>query len=90
MEKKSLLLLQACVQFGVLYDDAFNPYHRERTKRQDEERLKKKRANMKRIAEINKRRFGERPLSRFVIKGHEIEACSRKDAIVKLRHKGLL
>lgn len=41
-------------------------------------------------AEMNRKRFGERPLFRFVIKGHEIEACSRKDAIAKLKHKGLI
>lgn len=51
---------------------------------------KRKKANIKRVAEINKKRFGEKPLSKFIIKGHEIEAYSRKDAIVKLKHKGLL
>lgn len=50
----------------------------------------KKEANAKRFAEINRKRFGERPLRKFVIKGHEIEAYSRKDAIVKLKHRGLL
>ena len=38
----------------------------------------------------NRKRFGEKPLSKFVIKGYEIEACSRKDAIAKLKHKGLI
>lgn len=87
---KGLLLLQAAAAFGAVYDDVFNPYHRERIKRENEEHHKRKEANAKRIAEINKRRFGERPMSRFVIRGHEIEACSRRDAIVKLKHKGLL
>ena len=41
-------------------------------------------------AEMNRKRFGEKPLSKFVIKGYEIEAYSRKDAVVKLKHKGLL
>lgn len=51
---------------------------------------KRKQANIKRIAEVNRKRFSEKPLSKFVIKGHEIEAYSRKDAIVKLKHRGLL
>ena len=41
-------------------------------------------------AEMTRKRFGEKPLSKFVIKGYEIEAYSRKDAVVKLKHKGLL
>lgn len=51
---------------------------------------KRKQANIKRIAEINRKCFGEKPLSKFIIKGHEVEAYSRKDAIVRLKHKGLL
>lgn len=49
----------------------------------------RKEANAKRFAEINRKSFGEKPLSKFVIKGHEIEAYSRKDAIVRLKHRGL-
>lgn len=56
----------------------------------EEEYRKRKKANMKRIAELNKKRYGEKPLSKFVINGHEIEAYSRKDAITKLKHRGLL
>ena len=71
-------------------DDAHNPYHQERVRRKNEEHRKRKEVNAKRVAEIKQKRFGERPLFKFVIKGHEIEACSRKDAIVRLKHKGLL
>lgn len=71
-------------------DDVHNPYHQERVRRENEEHRKRKKADAKRIAEINKKRFGEKPTSKFTIKGYEIEACSRKDAITKLRHKGLI
>ena len=56
----------------------------------NEDYRKRKEANIKRIAKVDKKRFGERALSKFVIHGHEIEAYSRKDAIVKLKHRGLL
>lgn len=89
MSTKGLLLLQmAAAMFSV--DDEYNPYHQERVRRENEEHRKQKEANAKRMAEINKKRFGEKPLSKFVIKGHEIEAYSRKDAVVRLKHKGLL
>lgn len=90
MSLKGILLLQAAAAFGAVYDDVYNPYHAERVRRSNKEHRERKKANIKRMAEINRKRFGERPLSRFVIKGHEIEAYSRKDAIVKLKHKGLL
>ena len=70
--------------------DTHNPYHKERIRHENEEYRKRKEANAKRVAEVNKKRFGEKPTSKFIIKGHEIEACSRKDAIIKLRHKGLI
>jgi len=91
MSAKGLFLLQmAAAMVSVYYDDVYSPCHRERVRRENEEHRKRKEANAKRVAEINRKRFGERPLSKFVIKGHEIEAYSRKDAIVKLKHKGLL
>ena len=89
MNAKGLFLLRMAAEM-ISVDDVYNPYHKERVRRENEEHRKRKEANAKRVAEINRKRFGERPLSRFVIKGHEIEAYSRKDAIVKLKHKGLL
>lgn len=89
MNKKELLLLQMAAAMASI-DDVHNPYHQERVRRENEEHRKRKEANAKRVAEVNKKRFGEKPLFKFVIKGHEIEAYSRKDAIVKLKHKGLL
>lgn len=89
MNAKGLFLLQMAEAMASV-DDVHNPYHQERVRRENEEYRKRKEANTKRIAEINKKRFGERPLFKFVIKGHEIEAYSRKDAIVKLKHEGLL
>lgn len=89
MNKKELLLLQMAEAMASVYD-VHNPYHQERVRRENEEHRKRKEINAKRVAEINKKRFGERPLFKFVIKGHEIEACSRKDAIVKLKHQGLI
>ena len=89
MNKKELLLLQMAAAMASI-DDAHNPYHQERVRRENEEHRKRKEANAKRVAEVNKKRFGKKPLFKFVIKGHEIEACSRKDAIAKLKHKGLL
>ena len=89
MNTKGLFLLQMAAAM-VSVDDAHNPYHKERVRRENEECRKRKEANAKRVAEANKKRFGEKPTSKFVIKGHEIEACSRKDAIAKLKHKGLI
>ena len=89
MSTKGLLLLQMAAAMTSV-DDVYNPYHQERIRRENEEHRKRKEANVKRVAEINRKRFGERPLSKFVVKGHEIEAYSRKDAIVKLKHKGLI
>lgn len=90
MENKSYLLRNFIAQHGAMFDDVYNPYYQERVRRGNEEHRKKKAANIKRIAEINKARYGERALSKFVIKGHEIEAYSRKDAIIKLKHQGLI
>lgn len=89
MNKKDLLLLQMAEAMASVYD-VHNPYQKERVRRENKEYRKRKEVNAKRVAEINKKRFGEKQLSKFVIKGHEIEAYSRKDAIVKLKHKGLL
>ena len=87
-ERVSSLLLMAIAMASI--DDVYNPYHQERVRRENEEHRKRKESNAKRMAEINRKRFGEKPLSKFVIKGYEIEAYSRKDAIVKLKHKGLI
>lgn len=89
MSTKGLFLLQMAAAMTSV-DDVYNHYHQERVRRENEEHRKRKEANAKRVAEMNRKRFGEKPLSKFVIKGYEIEAYSRKDAIVKLKHKGLL
>ena len=89
MSTKGLFLLQMAASMTSV-DDVYNPYHQERIRRENEEHRKRKEANVKRVVGINRKRFGERPLSKFVVKGHEIEAYSRKDAIVKLKHKGLI
>ena len=89
MSTKGLFLLQMAAAM-VPVDDVYNPYHQERVRRENEEHRKRKESNAKRMAEINRKRFDEKPLSKFVIKGYEIEAYSRKDAIVKLKHKGLI
>ena len=89
MITKRLFLLQMAAAMASVCD-IHNPYHQERVRCKNEEHRKRKEVNAKRVAEVNKKSFGERPLFKFVIKGHEIEACSRKDAIVKLKHKGLL
>lgn len=89
MSTKELLLLHMTAAMALV-DDVYNPYHQKRVMQENEEHRKRKEANAKRVAEINRKRFGEKPLLKFVIKGHEIEAYSRKDAIVKLKHKGLL
>ena len=89
MNTKRLFLLQMAAAMTSV-DDVYSPYNQERIRRKNEEHRKRKEANAKRVAEMNRKRFGERPLFKFVIKGYEIEAYSRKDAIVKLKHKGLL
>lgn len=87
MNTKRLFLLQMAAAIASI-NDVY--YHKERVRRENEEHRKRKEANAQRMVEMNRKRFGERPLFKFVIKGHEIEAYSRKDAIVKLKHKGLI
>ena len=89
MITKRLFLLQMAAAMASVCD-VHNPYHQERVRCKNEEHRKRKEANAKRMGEINRKRFGERPLFKFVIKGYEIEACSRKDAITKLKHKELI
>lgn len=89
MNAKGLSLLQMAAAMTSV-DDVYNPYNQERVRLENEEHRKRKEANIKRVAEINRKRFGEKPLSKIVIKGHEIEAYSRKDAIIRLKHKGLI
>lgn len=88
MNSKGLLLLQMAAAMTSV-DDVYNPYHQERVRRENEEHRKRKKANAKRMADMNRKRFGEKSMSKFIIKGHEIEAYSRKDAIAKLKHKDL-
>lgn len=84
------LFLLKMIEAMASVDNVYNPYHKECVKRENEEHRKRKKANAERMAEANKKRFGEKPTSKFIIKGHEIEAYSRKDAIIKLRHKKLI
>lgn len=89
MSTEGLLLLKMA-EAMISIDYVYNPYHQERVRRENEEHRKRKKANIQRMAEMNRKRFGEKPMSKFVIKGHEVEAYSRKDAIIKLKHQGLL
>ena len=89
MNTDRLFLLKMAAAMASI-DDVHNLYYQERVRHENEEHRKRKEVNAKRVAEMNRKRFGERPLFKFVIKGHEIEACSRKDAIIKLKHRGLL
>ena len=89
MNTDRLFLLKMAAAMASI-DDVHNLYHQERVRHENEEHRKRKEVNAKRVAEMNRKRFGEKPLSKFVIKGHEIEAYSRKDAIAKLKHKRLL
>lgn len=89
MSEKGLFLLRAAAEMVSVYD-VYGLSRQERVRRENEEHRKRKKANAKRVAESNRKRFGEKPVSKFTIKGHEIEAYSRKDAIVKLKHKGLI
>lgn len=89
MNSKGLFLLQMAAAIASA-DDVYNPYRQEHVRRNNEEHRKRKEANAKRVAEINRKRFGKKPMSKFIIKGHEIEAYSRKDAIAKLKHRDLL
>ena len=89
MNPDRLFLLKMAAAMASV-GNVHNPYHQERVRRENEEHRKRKKANAKRMAEANKKRFGEKPTSKFIIKGHEIEAYSRKDAIIKLRHQGLI
>lgn len=89
MSTKGLFLLHMAAAMAAV-DDVYNHYHQERVRRENEEHRKRKEANAKRVAETNRKRFCEKPLSKFVIKGHEIEAYSHKDAIIKLKHRKLL
>lgn len=89
MSEKGLFLLRAVAEMASVYD-VYGLSRQERVRRENEEHRKRKKANAQRMAESNRKRFGEKPVSKFTIKGHEIEAYSRKDAIIKLKHKGLI
>lgn len=91
MSMKGMLLLQAAAVLGAVYNspgDIF--YHRKRVRRENKESRKRKDARAKEIAKKQLQNLQARQLHKFIIKGHEIEAYSRKDAIVELKHKGLL
>lgn len=90
MSMKEMLLLQAAAAFGAVYDDLYNPYHQERIRRSNEQARKRREGASRRMAERELQNIRARQLRKFTIKGHDIEAYSRKDAIVKLKHKGLL
>lgn len=91
MNNKSLLLLQAAAAFGAVYNspgDIF--YQRERVRQENEEARKRKDTRIKEIANKKLQNLQARQLHKFIIKGHEIEAFSRRDAIIKLKHKRLI
>ena len=93
MSEKGMLLLQAAASLGEVYRDVFDPDYRKRkeVKRENERNRERMRDHFKRIAEREvMRQDKERSLRKFTVNGNEIEAYSRKDAIKRLKHKGLL
>lgn len=100
MSKKSMLLLQAAACLGKVYRDTFDSDYRRREEvRRNNERNRKPMSDhfeqmsdhFKRIAEKEVRKQdNERRLRKFTVNGNEIEAYSRKDAIKRLKHIGLL
>lgn len=84
-----LLLSQAAVALGSVHDMDY-PYHRERIRRENEKSNKMKESRIRNIAERKLNDLRARQLHKFKIKGHEIEAYSRKDAIIKLKHIGAI
>ena len=56
MNTKRLFLLQMAAATASV-DDVHNPYHQERVRRENEEHRKRKEANIKRIAEANKKKI---------------------------------
>lgn len=84
-----LFLLQAAAAVGTVYD-INNPYRRERIRRENEKNNKMKETRIRNIAEKKLNDSRARQLHKFKIKGHEIEAYSRKDAIIKLKHIGII
>lgn len=93
MSEKGMFLLQAADAFGEVYKDIFDPDYRRReeARRAHERNRERMSAHFKRIAEKEvMRQDNERKPRKFTVNGHEIEAYSRKDAIKKLKHKGLL
>lgn len=84
-----LFLLQAAAALGSVYDMDY-PYHRGRIRRENKKNNKMKEARIRNIAEKKLNDLRARQLHKFKIKGHEIEAYSRKDAIVKLKHIGII
>lgn len=84
-----LFLSQAAAALGSVYDMDY-PYHRERIRRENEKNNKMKESRIRNIAEKKLNDLRARQLHKFKIKGHEIEAYSRKDAIIKLKHIGII
>lgn len=84
-----LFLLQAAAALGSVYD-MDSPYHRERVRRENEKGNKMKETRIRNIAEKKLNDLRARQLHKFKVKGHEIEAYSRKDAIIKLKHTGII
>lgn len=83
------LLVQAAAALGSVYD-MDNPYHQGRIRRENEKNNKMKESRIRNIAERKLNDLRARQLHKFKIKGHEIEAYSRKDAIIKLKHIGII
>ena len=93
MNEKSMLLLQATAYLGEVYRDLFDSDYRRReeVRRANERNRKRMSDHFKRIAEKEVRKQdNERRLRKFTVNGNEIEAYSRKDAIKRLKHIGLL
>ena len=91
MSNKSLLLLQAAAALSAVYNSPDDIFHRrERVGQENEEARKRKDTRIKEIANKKLQNLQARQFHKFIIKGHEIEAYSRRDAIIKLKHKRLI
>ena len=63
---------------------------KERVRRENERNRQRKQARAEAIGKMKLQQEESRQLKTFNIKGHTIEAYSRKDAIIKLKHQGKL
>lgn len=85
MKKGLEMLMRAAALF--MYADDHYMYSQEKVRRQNEIHRKMKE---KRLKEYAQKTYKFVPLRTFTIKGFTIEAYSKKDAIKRLKHRGLI